>query len=303
MYGSQYVQSFAASMAAKNRSTCTVRSYSYSLHLFGQFVFSTGSKSMLESTQDDIESWILSLRQRDLSENTVSARVAAVKAFFKWAEYRELVTKDPGRRISFVPGSNVPKDPDIDLIRRLLASFDVGSWMGSRDKAVFLTLYGTGCRVSELCGVRLKDIDFESCEMRVLGKGNKVRVCQVSPQAMESINHWIKHHRSERMPTSDFVFCSVEGEKIKPSGIRQMMERRRKHAGIEPFEIYPSGHRRSTLTPHAFRHLFATQLLESNVDTRIIQVLMGHSNIATTQRYEHVSSRTKKRGHDLLPVL
>lgn len=300
MYGSIQVHSFLASMAAKNRSTCTVRSYRASLERFGRFVFGRDS-TLIQTKPEDIEAWILALRESKLSEATVSSRVAAVKAFFKWAEQRDLVARDPGRRISFVPRSSLPKDPDIGAARALLDSLDLGTWIGSRDRAIFLTLYGTGCRVSELCGIRIRDIIGK--EVRVLGKGNKERICQLSDQALQAVDHWKLHHRSERMPKTDFLFVSAEGIGLNPGGVQAMMDRRRKLTGINQFDLYPSGFKRSRLSPHAFRHLFATQLLENEVELRVIQELLGHTNIATTQRYTRVSMRLRKRGHDLLPNL
>jgi site-specific recombinase XerD len=294
------VRSFLASLAAKNRSDETIRSYRDSLAKYMPFLAAQGV-NVYAATPWIIEDWILSLREAKLSEASVSSRLAAAKAFYKWAENRELVDKNPCKRISFVPKNCLPRNPDIEEARRFIDSIDGRTWIGARDKAVILAMYGSGCRVSELSNVRLSDLIGN--QMKVLGKGNKERLCLVADQALEAIHYWIKHHRSERMPENDYLFVNLAGGQLLDSGIQQMMERRRRESGVLSHDTYKSGCIRYRISAHAFRHLFATQLLDNNAEIRAIQELMGHVNIATTQRYTKVSTTLKARTHALLPVL
>jgi integrase/recombinase XerC len=296
----QIVEAFLASMAACNRSNGTIRVYRAHLSRFHSLLLRR-EREMLAAQPDDIEAWILEMREARLADATIAVRIAAAKSFFHWAETRDLIGKDPGRRITFIPRKTLIKTPDREAVRTLIASINTGTWIGARDLAIFYTLYGSGARVTELCGVRISDLNGN--EMRVLGKGNKERACFLPEQAMTAIQHWVKHHRSERMPKTDYLFCSLSGERLTPGGVRKVMERRIKDADLEFHETYASGCRRTGLSPHSFRHLFATSLLNANCPLRVIQELLGHENIQTTQRYTHVSSALKMSGLALLPAL
>ncbi len=296
---SHHVQLFVASLAALNRSKGTIRTYQGNLTRFEAFLGS--SRIILDATVEDLEAWILSMKTLRLSEQTVAVRVASAKAFFDWAENRDLITKNPSRRIEFIPRASLPRVPDFESAKKLLDSISSGCWAGARDRAMLYTLYGSGCRISEICGVRMSDLSGN--EMRVLGKGNKERICLLPTQSIDAINHWIKHHRSERLPKGDYVFLTRDGAALTPTGFRCAMDRHRKRIGFDQVETYASGYTRSRLSPHALRHLFATMLLERGAPLRVIQELLGHSSIQTTQKYTHVSSLMKAKSHNLLPIL
>jgi len=294
--------SFLASLAAKNRSLATLRSYRTATTRFGQFQHER-NKTLLTTAPYDIEEWILTLRQQKLTEASVAAKVSALKSFFRWALSREMIEKNPSQCISYAPKDSIPRKPNLEDAKRFLDSINPRTWSGARDKAIILALYGTGCRVQELCDVRLSDIDLESGQVKVLGKGNKERLCPISSQALEAIVYWVKHHRSERMPKSDYLFVTLDGKQLKQGGIRSMMDTRRRQIGITATDDYPSGIHRNRLTPHAFRHLFATQLLDADAELAVIQELMGHVSIGTTQRYAKATTRLRARTHALLPTL
>lgn len=294
------IRAFLSSLAARNRSLETLRAYRRSVTRFAQFAANKGTP-LLEASPTVIEDWILSLREAGLTEGSIFAGISGVKAFFRWAEYRDLIAKNPCARIAFMPREKIPRNPDLLEARRFVDSIDPRTWSGARDRAVILTLYGSGCRVSELGAVRLGDLHEN--EMRVLGKGNKERLCLLPAQAMEAINRWIRHHRSERLPKSDHLFVALSGAPLLGAGIRQMIHRRRQESGSLSCDTYRSGRVRYRISAHAFRHLFATQLLDSGAEIRAIQELLGHANIATTQRYAHVSTALKARTHAMLPTL
>lgn len=300
MYGSAQIQSFVASMSARNRSAKTIEIYTYNLRSLGRFALSR-DKTVMTLQTEDIEAWILAMRKAKLSDGTIQVRICTLRSFYKWAMENDLLEKDPARKIHFKAHQNLPKSPDIETARRLVAACDAGTWIGSRDRAILLAMYGSGCQVSELCGVLMSD--YNGKEIRVMGKGRKERICLLPEQAIAAIQHWIVHHRSERALNCEHLFVGQNNEPLTADGIRNAIERRRKTLGVDTHTAYASGYKRSTMTPHAFRHLFATELLEQGASIRAIQELLGHSDISTTQRYAHVTASLKKRTHDLLPAL
>ena len=300
MSGSEQIQSFLASMSARNRSASTIDIYTFALRALGRFAFAR-DKTILTANVTDIEAWILAMRKGKLSDGTIYGKLCAARSFYKWAEECDLVVKSPMLKIHFKAHPNLPRSPDIETARRLVAACDAGTWIGSRDRAILLAMYGSGCRVSELCGVLMSD--YNGKEIRVMGKGRKERICLLPEQAIAAINHWIVHHRSERALNCEHLFTGQNNEPLTSNGVRNVLERRRKSLGVDTHTQYASGYKRSTMSPHAFRHLFATELLEQGASIRAIQELLGHSDIQTTQRYAHVTASLKKRTHDLLPAL
>lgn len=298
MFGSEKIHAFLASMRAKNRSPRTVAAYGEYLSALGRFGFSRGV-SLVDMQEDHLEGWIRNMTEAKMAENTIYTRVMAARSFFKWMYERDLVSRDPSKTIRFQRSVRLPVPPDISAVRAMIESCTPGTWHGARDKAVLLVLYGTGCRISELC--RMNADSIRGNEFRVMGKGSKERFCLLPDQAVEAVEAWRIHHRSEVVVKTDALFVTEIGSRLMPNIIRKMMHRRRAALGCNTKSIYPSGQTRSHLTPHSIRHLFATELMENGAQIRAIQELLGHSSIVTTQLYTHVTMDARRRAHALLP--
>jgi site-specific recombinase XerD len=298
MFGSEKIHVFLASLKSMNRSARTLQVYEAYLESLGRFAFSQNTEIHLCDT-NLLEGWVQSMRDGKLADETIYTRVMAMRSFFRWLYERDHIARDPSKSIRFRRRLRLPVPPDLDAVRTLLASCDPATWHGARDQAALLVLYGTGCRISELCGMTVYCLNFN--EFRVVGKGNKERSCLLPDQAVASLQNWIMRYRSEMMPKTDALFVTEIGTAMTPNIVRKMMGRRRKACGIDVQKIYASGHSRARLTPHSIRHLFATELMENGAQIRAIQELLGHSSIQSTQVYTHVTQDARRKAHSLLP--
>ncbi len=174
----------------------------------------------------------------------------------------------------------------IKEIELLLAQPDVSTPLGLRDKALLEAMYASGLRVSEIIDLLLTDVNTSIGYLRCLGKGNKERVVPINSQAVNAINAYIESGRPLLNPKGDWLFVNYTGDKLTRDGVRRIIQKIAKDAGIE-----------KRISPHTLRHCFATHLLEGGADLRSLQEMLGHANISTTQIYTHVTSERLKEIH------
>jgi integrase/recombinase XerD len=223
--------------------------------------------------------------------NAASLRITTVhlKVFFRWLAAKGRLEMDPAEPLlSPRPDQTLPETLHAREVEKLLESIDPCARLGRRDKAILEVFYSSGLRLSELCGLRLETFDFEEGFLRVTGKGNKTRVVRVGNKAREAVEDYLRNERGALVTkkTSSHVFLSVRGGPLSPDRVRQIVKERARMAGIEQ-NIYP----------HLLRHSFATHLLEGGADLRVIQELLGHADISTTQIYTHVDRQRLKSIH------
>lgn len=228
-------------------------------------------------------------KRRDLSAASVAQRVAAVKAFYRWARIRGVVDGDPAALIegpkarSRLPSVlrqsdaaalvEAPEQVPADAAPTQPEAFSI------RDRAVLELLYGSGLRVGEVCGLTLDRVDLPRARVLVLGKGSKEREVPLSDFASAALQDYLLHSRPFiAAADSDALFFNRRGKPMTERDARAMVERYRK-------ETLTDRH----VSPHTLRHSFATHLLEGGADIRAVQELLGHASLATTQRYTHVT--------------
>jgi len=232
----------------------------------------------------------LSQRKKD-GLNAASLRITTVhlKVFFRWLAAKGRLEMDPAEPLLAPrPDQNLPETLHAREVVTLLDSIDVTKRLGRRDLAILELFYAAGLRLSELCHLRLEMMDLDEGFLRITGKGNKTRVARMGMKARETVADYLAHERPElvKRRTSSHVFLSVRGGPLSPDRVRQIVKRRAKLAGIDQ-NIYP----------HLLRHSFATHLLEGGADLRVIQELLGHADISTTQIYTHVDRQRLKSVH------
>ena len=248
------------------------------------------SRSALSEVGTDELSSFLKARKAD-GLNAASLRITTVhlKVFFRWLAAKGILPMDPAEPL-LAPRADqtLPETLHLGEILKLLESVNTTKPLGRRDKAILELFYSSGLRLSELCGLRFEMIDFEEGFLRVTGKGNKTRIVRIGKQALEAIRNYLSNERPTLVTrkTSSHLFISVRGTPLSPDRIRQIVKNRAREAGIEQ-NIYP----------HLLRHSFATHLLEGGADLRIIQELLGHADISTTQIYTHVDRQRLKSIH------
>jgi integrase/recombinase XerD len=223
--------------------------------------------------------------------NAASLRITTVhlKIFFRWLAATGRLPMDPAEPLLAPrPDLTLPETLHASQVAALLASIDVTHPLGRRDLAILEMFYSSGLRLSELCALRLETLDLDEGFARVTGKGGKTRVTRVGTKARESIADYLQNERPKLVTrrTSSHVFISVRGGPLSPDRVRQIVKERASQAGIE-----------QNIHPHLLRHSFATHLLEGGADLRIIQELLGHADISTTQIYTHVDRSRLKSLH------
>ena len=223
--------------------------------------------------------------------NAASLRITTVhlKVFFRWLVTKNHLEMDPAEPLlAPKPDMTLPETLHASELNQLLASIDPCLPLGRRDLAILELFYSSGLRLSELCKLRFEMVDFEEGFLRITGKGGKTRIVRVGTKAREAIANYLSNERSTLVgqKTSSHIFLSVRGGPLSPDRVRQIVKERAKFAGIDQ-NIYP----------HLLRHSFATHLLEGGADLRVIQELLGHADISTTQIYTHVDRQRLKSIH------
>jgi integrase/recombinase XerC len=213
--------------------------------------------------------------------------LSSIKNFFKWLDVNDIM-KNPAISVISSPRKPkiLPKALDVDdAFNVLIEAKDVAqsAWQGLRDKAVLTLLYGCGLRISEALALNVGDINAKSEFLRIKGKGNKERIVPLLPIVWQNIAAYLAKSPYS-INVGESLFVGARGERLSPRIIQRQLQKLRGRIGLP-----------DTLTPHALRHSFATQLLAAGVDLRSIQELLGHSSLITTQRYTDVQTETLKR--------
>lgn len=232
----------------------------------------------------------LTFRKRaGLAAASIKLEAVALRIFFRHLRGKNLLPVDPAEHL---PTPRIerflPETLSKEQVAKLLESVTEKDPLGQRDRAILELLYASGLRVSELCNARLESINLDDGFIRVTGKGNKTRLVPVGARACQALRQYIDQERPTLVSkkTGAEIFLSVRGRKLTPQRIWQLTKIYAARAGLEQ-EIYP----------HIFRHSFATHLLGGGADLRIIQEMLGHADISTTQIYTHVDQQRLKAVH------
>ena len=242
-----------------------------------------------EITLDEIGFYLAHRKRLGLSAASIKLVVVAIKLFFRWLAFRGLIARDPADVLSLPRIERyLPETLNELQIERLLDGIPTNSPRALRDRAILELLYASGLRVSELTNARLENLDFESGFIRVTGKGSKTRIVPVGSKARDAIRIYLERERPGmvRKRTGSEIFLSQRGTKLTTTRVWQIVKECAKLAGID-LNIYP----------HLLRHSFATHLLGNGADLRVIQEMLGHADISTTQIYTHVDQGRLKAVH------
>ena len=264
----------------RGRSLKTVANYDRYLRAFIQFAKVT---SLADISADNIRQFRLALNRRGLKKNSQNYYLIALRTFLKYLSGREF-TVLPATAIDLAKTDR----KELDLINppelaRLFAAPDLNTILGRRDRAILELLFSTGLRVSELCALNRDSLDLTQGEFSIRGKGGKIRLVFISPEAKKAL----KNHLDHRKDTEEALFTSQNNTRLTPRSIERLIHFYAAKAGIV-----------KKVTPHTLRHSFATDLLRNGADLRSVQLLLGHSNISTTQIYTHITDRELRSVHE-----
>ena len=225
----------------------------------------------------------LAFRKRSgLQASSVRLDAVSIRIFFRFLVSRQGWPQNPAETLSLPrPEKHLPATLNAAEVRRLIESVGSNDPQGLRDRAMLELLYSSGLRVSELCNARLENLELDSGFIRVIGKGNKTRMVPVGEPATAALRQYLDSARPSvvKPRTGSEIFLSIRGKKLTPQRIWQLIKQYAARAGIE-----------TNVFPHLLRHSFATHLLGGGADLRIIQELLGHADISTTQIYTHVEN-------------
>jgi integrase/recombinase XerD len=238
---------------------------------------------------DELTRFLSSRKDSGLSAASLRITTVHLKVFFRWMAMRGKLPMDPAEPlIAPRADKSLPETIHFGDVTKLLDSIDRVKFLGRRDHTMLELFYSSGLRLSELCQARLETLDFEESFIRVTGKGNKTRIVPVGGKARQALEDYLVNERPSlvKKKTSSHIFLSVRGGALSPDRVREIVKERARMAGID-HNVYP----------HLLRHSFATHLLEGGADLRVIQELLGHADISTTQIYTHVEGKRLKAIH------
>lgn len=274
----------------KGLSKNTLESYSRDVSFFLNFLEKKNVSDLQNVTGSNIADYLTYLNKRKLSIKTINRHIVSNRQFFKYLISEEIVTNDPFANVN-TPRLNktIPDVLSIEQVEELLSVPEMENSNESlRDAAMLEVLYSTGVRVTELVSIELNKLNLDHGYVIVLGKGNKERIIPLGKISIEKIRNYLSKTREKllRDKNSKFLFVTRRGTKMTRQGFWKIIKKYALKAGIN-----------KKITPHVLRHSFATHLLERGADLRVIQVMLGHSDISTTQIYTQVQKERLKKIH------
>jgi tyrosine recombinase XerC len=269
----------------RGASAHTLRAYASDLREFRAWARSEGESDLTGTDAALVRAYLAWLARRRLGRTSVARRLATLRSCFRFLARHGVVKRNPARevrspRLPRVLPSFLPKDESKDLLDRPAAAGEAGR----RDDALLELLYATGIRVGECCGLDIEDVDHGQGTVRVQGKGGKERIVPVGDVALAALDRYLAGRAGG---AEGPLFRNLRGGRLTARTAHRIVRARARAAGIE-----------RRVSPHVLRHSFATHMLGEGADLRLIQELLGHSRLTTTQRYTHVSPEQLMRVYD-----
>ncbi len=240
-----------------------------------------------------ISEFMLDLLEADIKKRSISRKLSAVRGMFGYLMRRELIVQDPSQKVDSPKyGTTVPQILSLDEVERLIDAPDVTTPEGHRDRVMLELLYDTGLRVSELVTLNMREVDLAQSALRITGKGQHQRIVPFGEYAQEALQKYVDETRAQLMAknggvkASTFMFVTRRGSNMTRQAFWKNLKRYALIADIQ-----------KPISPHKLRHSFATHILERGMDLRIVQTLLGHADISTTQIYTHVANTRLKKVH------
>lgn len=275
--------------AERGLSGNTLASYRYDLINLARYLAGRHGSSIVGASRDQILAFLASEVRAGRTARSLSRYLSGFRQYYRWLLREGRITTDPTALIESPKlGRGLPKVIDEDGIARLLDAPDIGTPLGLRDRAMLETMYATGLRVSELTGLELANLNINQGVVRVLGKGGKERLVPLGEHALDWLGRYMAKGRGELLKgrRCNAVFVTARGAGMTRQAFWHAVKRHAAAAGIE-----------RKLSPHMLRHSFATHLLNHGADLRVVQLLLGHSDLSTTQIYTHIAREGLKQLH------
>lgn len=269
----------------RNFTENTIEAYMRDVEKYVNFLRQAGISSPVDAELKDVEAFSASLRDVGIGPRSQCRILSGVRSFHKFLLLDEYTDKDPTELLESPRlGDHLPEVLSVEEIDALEAAIDLSKWEGQRNKAIIEVLFSCGLRVSELVNLELSSLYLEEGFVRVMGKGRKERLVPISKEAIKQLNFWfIDRNAMQNIKKGEehIVFLNRRGGRLTRTMILIMIKDLGIKAGIQ-----------KTISPHTLRHSFATCLLEGGADLRVIQAMLGHESIGTTEIYTHIDTHT-----------
>ncbi len=264
-----------------NYANNTILSYNNDLTKFVKYF---SNKDLLQLDVKDIEKYINTLKE--LAPSSISHNISTIRAFYNYYLKLDKIKSNPSDSIKQPKlGRHLPEYLTLEEIEKLL-DIKIDTPFDARNKALLELMYATGLRISEVITLEFKNIDTEECIVRVIGKGSKERIVPINDYALNALNDYITNYRPAliKKEINNYIFLNNHGTLLTRQAVFKIIKKECLKKGIN-----------KNISPHTIRHTFATHLLENGADLRVIQELLGHSDISTTQIYTHLTNETLHR--------
>ncbi|HBF05179.1 MAG TPA: site-specific tyrosine recombinase XerD [Prevotella sp.] len=265
----------------RNYSQNTLEAYRHDLRFLLEYA-EQNDLTLTEMKLENLENFSASLHDRGVSARSQARILSGVRSFYRFLVLDDYIKDDPTELlVSPQIGQHLPEYLTVEEVDMMEGAIDLSKWEGQRNKAIIETLFSCGLRVSELVNLKKSDIFEQEKFIRVLGKGNKERLVPISDKALREINLWYFDRNLMKIKPGeeDYVFLNRRGAHLTRTMILIMIKNTARDAGIK-----------KTISPHTLRHSFATALLKGGADLRVIQALLGHEDIGTTEIYTHLEN-------------
>ena len=265
----------------RNYSPNTLEAYQHDLLHLQNYCLTEG-KALLDISLDDLQHFAATLHEVGIGPSSQARILSGIRSFYRFLLLDGFIENDPTELLESPHlGEHLPEVLSTAEIDQIEASIDLSKWEGHRNRAIIEVLFSCGLRVSELVTLKLSDLFLDEGYVRIFGKGSKERLVPISNRAIHELNLWFddRNHMKIKPGEEDFVFLNRRGAHLTRVMIFIMLRQQAELAGIK-----------KVISPHTLRHSFATALLEGGADLRVIQALLGHESIGTTEIYTHIDT-------------
>ena len=267
----------------------TVNSYKRDIEKYLTFLTEKKITQLDEVSRFEILDFLQTLRQSGAADNSIIRMVSSLRKFHQYLKRESIVSDDPMQLIDTPKkASTLPKAISPQAVEQLLEAPDTTTPLGVRDRTILELMYATGLRISELVNLKLSDMHLTMGFIQTMGKGEKERIIPLGEIASQWLDHYLDGARvylqDQSAETSEYVFLNSRGKGLSRQGVWKKVKQLALEAGID-----------QNVTPHTLRHSFATHLLENGADLRMVQELLGHADISTTQIYTHITKTRLKQ--------
>lgn len=291
-YGKDYFREFQEYLVIeKNLSKNTLLAYTQDLKKYIDFI-KKNNLNLLEIKKEKVLAFLRDMEKQEISSRTLVRLITTIKQFYYFLLIKNYIQHNPTENIETPKiQKKIPDYLTVEEIQSFFSVFDLNNIYELRDRCIFEVMYVSGLRISEVCNLKLSDIDFMEMEFKITGKGNRQRIVPFGEPTLELIQMYLNKSRNaiNKKPNSknmDYLFISKKGGKLDRKSIWKILQKYSLRAGIIRH-----------ISPHTFRHSFATHMIQNNADLRVVQELLGHMDISTTQIYTHLDKKYLKEAH------